>query len=289
MAEFVFSDESLKRLKTIEVSMLKECISICDKLGIKYYLIDGTLLGAVRHKGFIPWDDDIDIAMTRADYEVFVAKAQEYLPKNLFLQTNKTDPEALMNFAKIRNSDTTFIETSIKDLNINKGVFIDIFPLDVFGTSAVGESIFMFFKHCLRVRVGGGFTSSIKKSKLYKRLINGVISGILFWMSPKMAVCLREKLFKSIKRGSRLANHSSPWGNKEVVPASWYGDGIFLEFEGVRVRCPLEYKKWLSRVYGDYMQLPPVEKQVSHHYAEVVDLDKSYLEYSKLPKSVHPR
>jgi len=118
MAEYVFSDASLKKLKDMEVSMLRECISVCEKLGIKYYLIGGTLLGAVRHGGFIPWDDDIDIAMTRADYEVFVSKAQEFLPNNLFLQTNKTDPEALMNFAKIRNSDTAFIETSTKDLAI---------------------------------------------------------------------------------------------------------------------------------------------------------------------------
>ena len=96
-----------------------------------------------------------------------------------------------------------------------------------------------------------------------------------------MAVLLREKLFKSIKRGTRLANHSGAWGKKEIVPGEWYGEGAFLEFEGIKVRCPVEYKKWLSRVYGDYMQLPPVEKRVSHHYVEVVDLDKSYLEYSQ--------
>lgn len=281
MAEFVFSEASLKKLKAIEVSMLKECISVCDKLGLKYYLIGGTLLGAVRHKGFIPWDDDIDIAMTRADYEIFVKKAQKLLPDNLFLQTNETDPDALMNYAKIRNSDTAFIETSTKDIKMNKGVFIDIFPLDTFGDSSFSEKAFMFVKHCLRVRMGRGFTPAVKKSKLRNKLVNGIISGVLFWMSPKLAVRMREKLFVSIKRGTRLANHSGAWGKKEIVPAEWYGDGAYLEFEGVRVRCPLEYKKWLGRVYGDYMQLPPEEKRVSHHYVEVVDLDKSYREYTQ--------
>jgi len=282
MAEYVFSDASLKKLKDMEVSMLRECISVCEKLGIKYYLIGGTLLGAVRHGGFIPWDDDIDIAMTRADYEVFVSKAQEFLPNNLFLQTNKTDPEALMNFAKIRNSDTAFIETSTKDLTINHGIFIDIFPLDTFGTSPVFEQLFMFFKLCIRLRVGRGFTPSACKSRFYKRAVNGVLSGALFWMSPKTAVRIREKLFKSVKRGKRLANHSGAWGKKEIVPAEWYGEGTFLEFEGISARCPKDYKKWLERVYGNYMELPPVEKRVSHHYVEVVDLEKSYREYSRM-------
>jgi len=184
------------------------------------------------------------------------------------------------NFAKIRNSDTAFIETSSKNLKINHGVFIDIFPLDRFTDSKFSERIFLFKKHCLRLRVGKGFSEEThKKSSLKNRIVNGIISVILCGITSKKAVKIREKLFSSYKKGSRLANHSGAWGVKEIVPAKWYGDGVYMEFEGIPVRCPVEYKKWLTQVYGDYMQLPPEEKRVSHHYVEVVDLDKSFTEY----------
>lgn len=280
MSDFVFSDVALEKLKKIEVEMLKEVISVCDTLKIKYYLIGGTLLGAVRHKGFIPWDDDIDIAMTRADYEKFIKAAPALLPKNLFVQTNKSEQELLANFAKIRNCDTTFIETSVKNLNINHGVFVDIFPLDIFCDGKLSEKMFLFTKHCLRLRIEKGFClDRIKRSSFVKRAVNKVLSAFLFWVSPERGVKLREKLFTYYKKGSRLANHSGAWGKKEIVPADWYGDGVFLEFEGISVRCPKEYDKWLTRVYGDYMKLPPLEKRISHHFVEVVDLDKSYKEY----------
>jgi lipopolysaccharide cholinephosphotransferase len=78
-----------------------------------------------------------------------------------------------------------------------------------------------------------------------------------------------------------LANFSGAWGDKEIVPADWYGEGVTLSFEGLEVSAPKEYKKWLQQVYGDYMQLPPEEKRVTHHYTEVIDLDKSYKQYRR--------
>lgn len=280
MLDFVFEGEQLQRLKEIELDMLKECIGVCDKLGIKYYLIGGTLLGAVRHKGFIPWDDDIDIAMNREDYEIFVENAHKYLPENLFVQTRKTDSDCLMNFAKIRNSDTAFIESTSKALKINHGVFIDIFPLDAFGGSKFFKKVFLFKKHCLRIAIEKGYNlERVKVSSPVKRFLNGILGLLMLGISPKSASEMREKLFTSCKNGDMLANHSGAWGVKEIVPSSWYGDGEFLEFEGISVRCPKDYKLWLEQVYGDYMKLPPEEKRVSHHYVEVIDLYKSYKEY----------
>ena len=98
-----------EQLQVAVLDIFKEFLCVCEKLNLKYYLLGGTLLGAVRHKGFIPWDDDIDVGMLREDYEVFLAHAQELLPDHLFLQTYKTDPGYHHVFAKIRNSNTTFL------------------------------------------------------------------------------------------------------------------------------------------------------------------------------------
>ena len=117
-------------LQKAELAILKEFIRICDSLHLTYYLVCGTALGAAKYSGFIPWDDDIDVALPREDYEVFCAKAQEMLPSYLFLQNYKTDPRYPLFFSKIRDSRTTYIEKSFAHLPIHHGVYIDVFPLD---------------------------------------------------------------------------------------------------------------------------------------------------------------
>ena len=128
----VYSQEQLQKMQEVELDLFKAFIEVCEKLQLKYYLLGGTLLGAVRHKGFIPWDDDIDVGMPRKDYEIFIQKAQDLLPEHYFVQNCYTDGKLPMAFCKIRNSNTTFIETSVKDFKINHGIFIDIFPLDYY-------------------------------------------------------------------------------------------------------------------------------------------------------------
>lgn len=113
--------------------------------------------------------------------------------------------------------------------------------------------------------------------RLFKRLASGL--GCLRYPKLQSTLEAREKLFRSAYSGEMVANHCGAWGVKEIVPAEWYGDGKLLKFEGLTVRVPCEYHKWLSQVYGNYMQLPPVEKRVVHHYTEVIDLNKPYTEY----------
>lgn len=281
MSDFVLDGKDLQKIKNMEIEMLKECISVCKKLGLKYYLIEGTLLGAVRHKGFIPWDDDIDIGLMRKDYEIFKKEAPAYLSEHLFLQDNTTDPGALMNYIKIRNSETTFIETSVKNRKMNHGVYIDVFPIDYYPDGKFSEMLFIVKRHCLKLRVEKGFYHERKKRPLKNRIINGTISFLLGWITPEAAVKIRENLYKSVRKGKKLANFSTPWGIREVVPADWYGEGVLMEFEGIEVRCPKEYHKWLTKVYEDYTILPPESERKSHHYAEVIDLDKPYTHYIK--------
>ena len=131
------NDRNFEKLKKIEIELLLSFIEITKKYNLKYFLLGGTCLGAVRHNGFIPWDDDIDVGLPREDYEVFLKVAQAELPENVFLQNGNTDPEYTLNFAKLRNSDTTFMEQSFKNYKINHGVYIDVFPLDGYKNSFV--------------------------------------------------------------------------------------------------------------------------------------------------------
>ena len=125
---YKLSDSELQEIHKDLLELLKAFKNVCDKEGIWYTLAFGTVLGAVRHKGFIPWDDDIDIGMTRDNYEKFIKIANTKLSEEFFLQTMETEEETPFYFAKVRKNKTKFIEKYVKDINMNHGIFIDIFP-----------------------------------------------------------------------------------------------------------------------------------------------------------------
>ena len=261
-------------MQAIELEMFKHFISLCEELDLRYYVLGGTLLGAVRHNGFIPWDDDIDVGMPREDYDVFMEKAGVQLHEGLFLQNHNTEKMYHSNAAKIRNSSTTYIETGVCHLDINHGVFIDIFPLDNYPCKRFEKFCFNVKRKILSVRIN---TMSIHEENWMKHLLR--LSLNLIYPTLYHAVNKREDLYRSVPPSRLLINHSGMWGEKEIIPAEWYGEGCTLEFEGIRVKAPKEYQKWLEQVYGDYMQLPPEEKRVTHHMVEVIDTEKPYTDY----------
>lgn len=267
------SNNQLSALKEQELSILKSFLNVCSQLNLTYYVIGGTLLGAVRHQGFIPWDDDIDIGMPRNHYERFLANGQQYLEDGLFLQTFQTDPEYPANFAKIRLSNTTFVEYSIKDRKINHGVYIDIFPLDFFPDSK--RNIFAIKNLLLSLRISDAFSINALKPQ------TKALRFFTRYLYPSVSVALakREKLFKSVTDGKLIANHCGAWGKKEIMPAHWYGKGVPLTFETLEVNAPTCYHEWLTQVYGDYMQLPPPEKRIPHHHVAAFSLKHPYTAY----------
>ena len=270
----------LEQLKQCELEILKHFIRVCEKLKLKYYLMGGTLLGAVRHQGFIPWDDDIDVGMSREDYEIFVNQAQELLPQKYFVQTHLSDPNYPLNFAKIRNSETTFWETAVRDLDMNHGVFIDVFPLDVYPDDKDKQKTLEIKKRFLTSRITDIFYAEVPLKRTFAGKVQLALSKVCY-PDFRKAVIKKEQLIKSVKKGTKLANHGGAWGEKEIVPAEWYGEGAVLEFEGLTVLGPEKYELWLKQVYGDYMKLPPIEKRVTHHYTDQIDLEKSYKYYTK--------
>lgn len=268
--------EQIEELKLVEIEILREFLRICDHLNLRYYLLGGTLLGAVRHQGFIPWDDDIDVGMPRMDFEIFLEKAPKMLPEHLFLQSIWSDPGYLPCFAKIRNNNTTFIETTSAHHKINHGVFIDIFPLDFYPEDKKEQKKFDRKKLLLTHRIQQGYNAPFPGNA--KLLILSVASRLRH-PSLKKAVIKKEDLYKSTTQSALWGNYGGAWGKKEIVPADWYGEGTEVIFEGMKVMAPVQYDKWLTQVYGDYMQLPPEEKRVGHHYVDIIDLHKSYKEY----------
>ena len=270
------NNEILEQLKKIETDMLKEFISICEKLNLKYYLAYGTLIGAIRHKGFIPWDDDIDVVMPRKDYEIFLEKAQALLPEHLFLQHIGTEPEYMTPFAKIRNSNTTFMQKSDMKYNINHGVFIDIIPLDFCPDSEKEFEKIMAKKKRYDFRINSSFDYGTVKNRNTK--IKIALYKLLY-PSLKAVKIKREKLYKSVSETNQFTVYCflKPWLN--TAPVEWFGEGVEVDFEGLKAIVPKGYHEWNTQLYGDYMQLPPLSEQVPHHYTGIIDLTKSYKEY----------
>lgn len=272
-------EKEIKKLKETELELFKQFIRICEENSLKYFVIGGTALGAVRHKGFIPWDDDIDVALPREDYEEFLSIAPDLLPNNAFLQTFITDKNYPHPFAKIRNCETTFIEKSLSKINMNHGVYIDIFPLDGCPNTGIKEKYFKLKNKILRISISNAYlidtTQDCKIKKVIKRFIKTLFPDY------KKSVIMIDKLYKEnqYNKAKLVANYCGAWGEKEVMPKEYFGNGTEGEFEGIKVTLPEKTHEYLTSLYGDYMKLPPVEKRVAHHYCTDIDMQKSYKEY----------
>lgn len=277
-------------LQKCQFNILKAFIEVCEKNNLTYFLVGGTALGAVRHKGFIPWDDDIDVGMPREDFEKYVLLQKEYEGTPYFIQTYKTDPNFIYNYAKLRDSSTTFVENYYAAFQMNHGVWIDIFPID--GTPAkTKENPKKFGKKVLWtwVQVYLEYLCALKrkfsKRTFFKDLGLNIVSCLFFWTNVghyrNKRVDKRLKKY-SYKDSEYLANWLGTNPKKEAMPREVY-DGPVSKgiFEGMEVNLPPDYDKYLTLLYGDYMTPPPANKQEGHHHHAGLDLNKSYIEYRK--------
>lgn len=233
-------------LQEKEFEMLGTAVDICDKLGLRYYLLCGSALGAVKYRGFIPWDDDVDIGLPREEYEIFISQAQHYLPKNLFLQNYRTDPAFPQLFSKIRNSDTTFIESSIAALPMHHGVYIDIFPLDGYPTDDRAVQRLERKKHICQLKIACVY--NIEYSRRAKRFF--ALERLLgYHKRTAKTVQKLEKTISAFSTGSSQiwCNHGNWQGKAEYAPREQYGDGAWATFEGLRVRIPEKYDEYLTQ------------------------------------------
>ena len=241
------------------LDVVKVFCSLCQRHTLRYYAAGGTLLGAVRHGGFIPWDDDVDVSMPLEDFLRFQTLGGE-LPPNYSIQSEKTDKEYPYLFIKLCNSSCPF-QTNMP--NGPRGVYIDIFPLIPARAPTVRArfcfQVISVIKYAMAVRTGWtGY-------RPYKNLPARIGYALLRPLSLSGLRRLRNQLVKCIYAPESKEYLCSPGGaykaDKEFFPSEWYSAAAELDFEGEKICVPMGWQEYLSRNYGNYMELPPLEEQ----------------------------
>lgn len=268
--EIKITPDILRQIQMKQLEVMVEVDRICREKGWRYYMIAGTLLGAVRHKGFIPWDDDLDIGMPRADYESFIDNAQSLLSDSYFLQNYKTEKNCFSPFSKIRINGTVFREQAVAHVQCHHGIYIDIFPLD-------------FVPDDPQVRRRNAFLcAQLKKISMVKLNIREKGKALDFFRSM-IGCILPNKWFHAwinqiVSRqryatSGYMSNALSPTGVENwLLTNEQYGKPVELLFEGHKFFAPAAYEQLLKKRYGNYMELPPEDKRGGWHAVTEVNV-----------------
>ncbi len=262
----------LRKLQLCQLDIALDIKKICEKHSIDYFMIGGTLLGAVRHQGFIPWDDDLDIGMLRKDYERFLVVCKSELPAHLFLQTWDTDEEYGYSFAKVMLKGTVFREVA-KGLSKSKSmIFVDIFPYDNMPENMIVQKV-MFLtediaKKILLTKLGYEIRKQSKHA-IYHTIL--AVMAKLFSVNFLKRVIISSQMFANKSQTKRVINFSGAYRDRE-----WLDSRLVvtedMQFEGYTLKAPQGWRQLLTNMYGDYMQLPPVEKRGNRHLAMDIDI-----------------
>lgn len=265
-------DSSLKNIQKAELYLLVEFDKVCREQGLTYFLDSGTALGAIRHGGFIPWDDDIDVSMPRKDYDRFMEIGQSYLPDNVFLQNRRTEKNYIRYAAKLRLKGTVFPETDGVPYEHN-GIFIDIFPFDNiagnrfwarFNVKTVVEMLHV-------IRTYRGHDLGVSPSRV-RRGISMIIKRMPEWFINSLEkFCLKiaqrnkdkETRFMTCYFWRMSQTKQYLFETSKMLPVK------DVLFEGQKVKIMNNPDHYLTLMYGNYMQLPPEEKRVVHRKGDV--------------------
>lgn len=270
---------TLRKVQLAQLEIAKEIKRVCEENDIKYWLDSGSLLGAVRHQGFIPWDDDLDIGMLREDYEKFCKIAPEKLGKEYFLQTWESDPGYNFFFAKVRKLGTRYVEAIWSNANAHMELYVDIFPYDVFPEKKSlqrkqGTKI-MFLKYAMKlkgkVRPWVRHKGVIKKVLVFIKYIPFGIGALFLPRNYAMAECERtqKKYNGTISKYVNVNGGASSYG-VWVMPCECFARTQELPFEDTTFSCPIKSDEYLKRAYGDYMQFPPEKDRENRH--EIIEI-----------------
>lgn len=253
---------NLDGIRKIQLNILKVVSDYCDENGLIYFLGYGTLLGAIRHKGYIPWDDDIDIIMPRDDYERFI---KEFKINNYDVKSHYTDSNYYLTFAKVSYEKSRIIDKGPK---YDKGINIDIFPIDVFPNST--KKINKLYKkiRLLKIILNIKNSNITSDRELYKNIILKIAKKLLIPVNYRRIIKkINEEAmsYRNIDNIGKMGYIVTSNGIKDIMDKSIFHKKIKVEFEGNLFYAPKKYHKYLTNIYGDYMKLPPKEDRKPHH------------------------
>lgn len=274
--------EQQPRWNAIIVDVLREFIKICDEHGLSYFCGGGTAIGAVRHHGIIPWDDDIDVFMPRPDYNKFIALKETLTGSKYEIVTPYDTPNYPMYFSKMCNRNTTLVEEA--DTPCVFGLYIDIFPLD--GTSDDLEEAKKLKERFRRLQ---NKMEAISTRSTFLEYI-GLLLKTAEWgrfVRKTYGFFFREKYRLSLLRqmddicslydydnAKNVVVYCGVYGEREIYPKAWVSNYVLFPFEGLTVKLSIGYDKYLRQFFGNYMQLPPVAERKSHHFKAYFNLDE---------------
>lgn len=256
----------VKKLQGVELEILEEIDRICKKNNIDYFLCGGSLIGAIRHKGFIPWDDDIDIAMTRKNYNKFTKACLKDLDDKYFIDNYSVNKKCWISFTKVKKKNTLFVEDKYMDCYDDTNcIWVDIFPLDgvkdeMSKFQLWQKKVFDRLYTLITIKNGSNYYQNSKVKKyVYKFLLAIIPAGFLIFLLEKVISFHDEDKVKYLCSFSTVYSIDKDTFDKEkLLP---YEEVVFEEkkFMGVK-----GYDYYLKKLYGDYMKLPPVSKRVNH-------------------------
>lgn len=269
------SEELLHRIWNVEQEILDEIHRVCTENGIRYSLTYGTLLGAVRHKGFIPWDDDVDVMMPREDYDRFVSAWDTSAHPGFLLQTEQCSDDYNNNFGKVRKDKTTFLQYEAQGKRkFHKGIYVDIFPLDRKAPSGIQSKIqYLYF--ALNLLLNRGYASGAKG-------FVGFTEKILLGLIPKRSYRTVSLWFgkRSRKWNSNKAlsfvSASTIVDTKKQYSSNLFDNLKLISFQGKQYYSIEDTNAFLRTCYGDYMTPPPIEERTWKHHPVLIDFEHNY-------------
>lgn len=260
------SDEDRRKIQLLEIDILTEIDRICRKYDIAYTIGYGSLIGTIRHNGFIPWDDDIDLCMLRKDYIQFKEICKKELSNRFFYQAQDTDPEYFYLFDKIRLNDTVFKESFVSQYNIHHGIYIDLFPVDYIPNNILKRWIQFYCFNFFRTGVQAKYLMLQARSgpkrfifSLFKLFYSVFSLKYLYRKANSVATWYDDSPQK------KIMNFYTPYRMKEIFDVRMYQNFIEHVFEDRKFYIVKEYDLFLRQIYGDYMKLPPEEQRCTRH------------------------
>lgn len=251
-------------LKTIQLEILIDFAKFCDDNKITYFIAYGSLIGAVRHKGFIPWDDDIDVVMPRKDYNKAIQLYNTKKSKFRISTANNSNVQFNYTFAKIENTDTVLIENNIGNVGVN----IDVFPLDGLPKNFILSYIQMY--KCKQMRKIIGIKRIVYNDSvgLFRKVLLIIIQSILCVVPLRFIISRLNKIAQKYSYDDHEFVANLVWGTyykKERLHKSLFTERTNVLFENHLFAAPTKYDIILKQIYGDYMRLPTIDKQITHH------------------------